>query len=172
MEPLLEARVADTAPQFAVAHPATWLVEPVQSPPEGVSALDLRLVDAAAEQLLGYLQVKAEARENGDPPPSLDERRAEVVLHLSRTGIVAKDDSFEWLTEENDPRSIAVDGWVGGFDFIGEVNGTEVALLAGFVDRGGVTFTFTLLGPLPSADLLGALRCRRVFEIARATLEL
>lgn len=172
MELLLEARVTDTAPQFSVAHPASWLVEPVQSPPEGVSALDVRLVDAAAEQLLGYVQVKAEVREKGTPAPVLEERKAEVVLHLSRSGIVAKEDSFEPLTEENDPRAIAVEGWVGGFNFIGEVNGNEVALTAGFVDRGGIAFTFTQLGPLPAADLLGALRCRRVFEITRATLEL
>lgn len=172
MEPLLEARVMDSAPEFVVAHPASWLVEPVQSPPEGVSALDVRLVDAAAEQLLGYVQVKAEAREKGAPAPTLEERKSEVVLHLSRSGIIAKEDSFEPLTEENDPRSIAVDGWVGGIDFVGEVNGNQVALTVGFVDRGAVAVTFTLLGPLPSADLLGALRCRRVFEITRATLEL
>ena len=170
MEPWLEARV-QKQPSFAVAHPASWLSEPVESSPEHVSALDVRLVDASAEHLLGYVQVRAEQLAKDQPAPSLEERKADAILHLARSGITADEGSFVPLTEESDPRSIAVEGWVGGFEFTGQAGGSEVALRVGFLDRKGVAFALTMLGPTAKDDLLVALRTQRAFEITRATLE-
>jgi hypothetical protein len=173
MEPWLEANVAASAdrPGFTVAHPATWLSESVTPTPEAVSALDVRLLDAEAERLLGYLQVKALRRAPQPAPPASDALKVEALASVERSGFATGAELLP-LTEDDDPRSIAVEGWLGGFTADGTIAGGDVSLRLGFVVRGDVVFTFSLLSPRLANNPLNALRAIRVFEIARATLSL
>jgi hypothetical protein len=158
-------------PSFTFAHPASWLSEPVAAAPEGVSARDVRLVDVKVEELLGYLQVKAE-QHKGAPVPTLEQRKADAFMHMQRSGITPNEVTLQELTKDSDPRSIAVPGWLGGYVLDGENGGSEVSMRLGFVERDEIAFTFMTLGPRLRNNPLVALRTQRVFEIARATLEL
>ena len=169
MEPWLESS-STKEPAFATAHPASWLSEPVAGAPENVSAIDVRLVDAEANQLLGYVQVKAERLPKDAPKPSIETRTNDAIMHLARTGITADPKSLVPLTEQSDPRSVAAEGWIGGFDLLGQAGGEPIALRLGFLDRKGLIFTFTVLSPLAKDDLLISLRTQRTFEITRAKL--
>jgi hypothetical protein len=155
-------------PDFELAFPASW--ESESSPPstDGVSACHLRLVDGKREKLLAYLQVKAVA---GPEKTAADlEQLHEASLDSFRkAGVIAKGTDRP-LTEDEDPRSIAVEGWLGGFTGKAQMRGTVVATRLGYLHRSDVTFSFALLSPLLSDDLHTALRAQRVFEIARATL--
>jgi hypothetical protein len=168
MEPCLE--VSGHNPDFKIAQPNSWISEPVESPPEGVSALDIRLLDANAVELLGYVQVKAVRRADGAPEPSLDDRTQHALVNLARSGFTPDKDSQRPLTPEDDARSIAVEGWRGGVMLTGKIAGGDVSVRLGFIDRGNVSVTFSLLSPPVQANPLIALRTLRVWEIARATL--
>jgi hypothetical protein len=169
MEPCVE--VSGHNPDFTVAHPHSWISEPVEAPPAGVSALDIRLLDADAEELLAYIQVKAVQRDEGAAELSFEERIEHALVNLERSGFAPDAASQRPLTEDDDPRSIAVDGWRGGISLAGQIAGGEVDVRLGFVDRGNVAVTFALLSPPLQHNALVALRALRVFEIARATLE-
>jgi hypothetical protein len=170
MEPWLAA-AADEEPAFSLAYPRSWSVEPVASPPEGVSGLDVRLLDVKGEVLLAYLQVKAERRASGTPPPKLDARLAEAQGKLAGSGVTSTSPPRP-LTEDEDPRSIAVKGWLGGFIGAGRLGDAEIVIRLGFLERAGVDVTFLVLSPTPSDDALIALRAERIFQIARATFAL
>lgn len=170
MEPCLEKQGHD--PDFKIAHPNSWISEPVQDPPPRVSALDIRLLDAHAEELLGYVQVKAVQRAEGTPEPSFDERVEQGLFNLQKSGFTPDPATQQPLTEDDDPRSIAIDGWRGGVRVSGQIAGGEVSVRLGFVTRGDVSVTCVLLSPPLKDNPLVALRTLRVFEIARATLEL
>ena len=162
-------------PDFRVSYPFSWTAEPVTSAWPGVSAVDLRLLDAAGEVLLGYVQVKAQ----GDSPESnelpLPALRDDCVDKLRRSFGFTPSQAFVPLTEADDPRAEAVDGWLGGFAGEEKVsnNGsdTDVAVRLGFIRRGGVTFSLIALSAPVRDDTLAALRTQRAFEIARDTLE-
>jgi hypothetical protein len=131
------------------------------------------LLDAEAERLLGYLQVKAlwRAPLPALPPAAPEALKAEALASVERSGF-ATEAEFQPLTEDDDPRSIAVEGWLGGFSVDGTIAGGDVSLRLGFVVRDDVVFTFSLLSPRLENNPLNALRAIRVFEIARATLAL
>jgi hypothetical protein len=136
-----------------------------------VSALDLRLLDADAEELLAYVQVKAARRAGEAPELTLEERIERALENLTRSGLTPDEEAPRPLTEDDDPRSIAIEGWRGGAVLTGKIAGGVVSVRLGFVDRGNTRFTFTLLNPPLQDNPLVALRGLRVFEIARATLE-
>lgn len=169
MEPCIQAAAHN--PGFKIAHPNSWLSEPVEAPPEGVSALDVRMVDATATELLAYLQVKAVRHEGGAPAVTFGERIEHAIASLERSGFTRSADSQHVLTEEDDPRSIAIEGWRGGVTLTGEITGGAVNVRIGIVDQSNTTVTFTALSPPLRDEPLIALRTQRVFEIARATLE-
>lgn len=171
MEPWFEF-AANKPPRFVVAHPGSWVSEPAPLAPEGVSARDVRLLDANAEELLGYVQVKAERGEPSTPPRSLEERKADAFVHLARSGITPDEATLSELTAASDPRASAVAGWVGGYAFAGKFAERDVALRLGFVERDGVSITFMAMSPPLDQSLLIAMRTLRVFEIVRATFEL
>jgi hypothetical protein len=79
------------------------------------------------------------------------------------------------LTEQDDPRGEAVNGWLGGFAGEEKVheNGsdTDVAVRLGFIRRGGSTFSLIALSAPVRDDTLAAFRTQRAFEIARDSLE-
>jgi hypothetical protein len=171
MEPWFEFAV-NKQPNFVVSHPGSWASEPVTAAPNGVSALDVRLVDAKAEELLGYLQVKGESLERGTPSPALEQRKADALMHMRRSGIAPDESTLRELTQALDPRSLAVEGWVGGYTLAGQIGESEIELRLGFVERDGASLTLMTLCPPLAKNLLVSLRTLRVFEIARATLSL
>jgi len=168
MEPWLRG-AAEDAPAFELAHPATWTSEPVEDPPEGVSALDIRL-PGQDEKLLGYCQVRAE-RLGSAPAPSLEQLDASALVRLKNSGFEpAPGEPAKRLTEDNDARAASVKGWLGGFSSDGTILGGEVTSRRGFIVRDGVVYAFAMLSPRMKNNPLVALRTLRVFEIARATL--
>lgn len=73
------------------------------------------------------------------------------------------------LTEDGDPRAVAVDGWLGGFVAQGRMGTSDVVARVGLIERDGVAVTFSSISPTPTDDPLVALRAERAFQIARAT---
>lgn len=164
MEPWLRG-ATEGDPAFELAHPATWTSEPVEDAPDGVAALDIRL-PGHDDNLLGYLQVRAE-RVHGTP--SLAQLEASALARLKSSGYEPTEEA-KHLTEDNDPRSLSVKGWLGGSTDDGTLMGGEVTARRGFIQRDGVVYAFAMLSPRILNNPLVALRTMRVFEIARATL--
>lgn len=127
------------------------------------------MLDAAGERLLAYLQVTARRRERGEAAPNFVLYQNESQALLTGADFVANDEPRR-LTVEDDPRSEAVDGWLGSFVWSGAMKGGAVSARAGFLDRSDKTFVFTLIGPRLEDDPLIALRSQRAFEIARSSL--
>lgn len=166
MEPWVRALVSE--PSFELAHPGSWLHEPVAAHEPAVSAIDIRLPDADGETLLAYVQVRARQL-NSAPLPPLAALDATTVARLDASGVTLVGSSTA-LTLDDEPRAVAIDGWLGGFRGLGQINGTTIEVLRGYVVRGEIVCTLLALSPLLSVDPLAALRTRRVWEIARATL--
>jgi len=170
MEPWLAATTE--GPAFRLAYPRSWLAEPLAGPAgQEVSAVYLRLVDAEGKTLLAYLRVQAARAAGGQPAPSLEELRESALSQVASAG-VAPAGPLRPLSEEEDPRALAVEGWLGGFAGEARMGESDVALRLGFVRLGEVTFSLSLLSPLTGDDRLAALRAERAFEIERFTLEL
>lgn len=169
MEPWVRAYVAE--PSFELAHPGTWLHEPVAKHEVGVSAIDVRLPDAEGGRLLAYLQVRAR-RLSGEPLPPLAALDASTLARLDASGVSASAsaDTTQPLTQHDDPRAVAIDGWLGGFTGRAQMHGATVEALRGYLVRGDTLVTFLALSPLLQAQPLVWLRARRAWEIARATL--
>ena len=165
MEPWL--RAAAESPSFELAHPASWVSEPVATSPDGVSAVDVRL-PGADDQLLGYLQVRAEWTKNR-PSASLAQLDASAMVRLKNSGFAATEEA-KLLTADDDPRAQSVPGWLGGFSAHGTIMGGDITTRRGFIARDGVIYSFAMLSPRLANNPLVALRTLRVFEIARATL--
>lgn len=157
-------------PDFEVAYPVSWEAEPSPAGTQGVSAVHLRLVDGKRETLLAYLQIKAVAGPE-KTSANLEALHASSLASLRKAGIIAKGKDRP-LTEDEDPRSLGVKDWLGGFTGKAQMGTTEVTTLLGYVHRADVTFYFALLAPLVTDDTLTALRAERAFEIARSTLRL
>lgn len=164
MEPWL--RAAAEHPAFELAHPSSWISEPVEETPEGISALDVKLA-GEDQKLLGYLQVRAE-RLLG-PTPSLTQLDASALVRLQSSGFVATEKAKP-LTQDIDARATSVKGWLGGFTGDGTLLGGDVTARRGFMQREGILYSFAMLSPRIANNPLVALRTLRVFEIARATL--
>jgi hypothetical protein len=165
MEPWLRAATDD--PAFELAHPASWVSQPVEDSPEHVSAVDVRLA-GEDEKLLGYLQVRAERLQN-EPAPSPTQLDASAMVRLKKSGFVPTEEAKP-LTEDNDPRALSVKGWVGGFTGDGTFMGGDITTRRGFMERKGIVYSFAMLSPRTANNPLVALRTLRVFEIARATI--
>lgn len=169
MEPWLSAQGRD--PAFEVAYPISWSATPVAGAPEGVSAVDIRLLNARQDTLLAYAQVKVQRLEEGEAVPPVDRLAAKALEKLAAFGFVASAPP-EPLTDENDPRAAAVKGWLGGFLVKGHSPASQATARLGFAQRAGCLITWLLVSPTVDDDRLVALRAQRAFEIARATLDL
>jgi hypothetical protein len=156
-------------PDFQFGYPASWNAETKTPKPNVTSLVDVRLVSADGNILLAYLQVVAHRRTDTEAAPVLDLCERESLALLEAAGLVPRAEPRQ-LTSEEDPRAEAVSGWLGGFRCEGEMKGARVYARTGFMDRAGITFTFTLLSPLLADDNLLAMRAQRAFEIARASL--
>jgi hypothetical protein len=158
------------APRFAVQYPLSWWEEEAQGEDSNISGLHVRLVDAKQETLLAYVQAKL-AKRAPDAAPILERLQASATSHLARAG-VRLGAPLRPLSDDDDPRALAVKGWLGGFQGEGQLGTSEVKLRVGFIDRDGHDATFLMISPLMLDDPLTALRAQRAFEIARATLTL
>jgi len=169
MEPWAGAEAE--APPFRFAYPVSWSAAPVASPVPGVSAVDLRLLNAKAEVLLAYLQVQAVRLDEGEPVPSLETVTMKGKARLTKAGY-HETQPLTPLGEDQDPRQVATEGWMGGAQGRGRLAQADVIGRLGFVHLGRVVVTFMMICPVPEDDLLVALRAQRAFEIARGTLEI
>lgn len=167
----LWAKAEASAPDFELAHPATWSAEPAAADSEegdgDVSGLHVRLLDAQGKTLLAYLQVKAVRSAAGQL--QLAALHEKSLAQLRRGGVVPLPGE-QPLSADEDPRALGVEGWLGGFSGRARMGDSEVATRLGYVQRAELSFSFALLSPLMADDPLTALRAQRVFEIARATL--
>jgi hypothetical protein len=84
---------------------------------------------------LGDLQVKAQRRPPLAPPSTLEQLKADALLHMRRSGITPDESRAHELTQDIDPRSIAVDGWLGGYTLTRQFADSKAALRIGFMKR-------------------------------------
>jgi hypothetical protein len=96
----------------------------------------------------------------------------EQALKIASKSGVTPQGQPQPLTEAEDPRTAAVEGWIGGYSVPAHMGNADVTLKLGFVRRGDLNFTFVLCSPKSTTDLLSALRAQRTLEIVRARLEL
>jgi hypothetical protein len=157
-------------PRFAVQYPLSWWEEEAEGEDPNISGIHLRLADAKQETLLAYVQAKV-AKRAPAAPADRDQLQASATSHLARAG-VQLGGPLRPLSEDDDPRALAVHGWLGGFQGEGQLGTSEVRLRVGFIDRDGHDATFLMISPLLPDDPLTALRAQRAFEIARATFTL
>lgn len=169
MEPWAGAETE--SPPFRFAYPVSWSEAPVPSPLPDVSAVDLRLLNAKEDVLLAYLQVQLVRLADGEAAPSLETLAAKGKARLAKAGYHETQPMMP-LGEDQDPRQIAVEGWLGGSQGRGRLAEADVIGRLGFVHRARAVVTFMMICPVPEDDLLVALRAQRAFEIARSTLEI
>ena len=167
MEPRLLALGSN--PDFEVVHPISWSAAPVEHAPEGISAVDIRLLNARHDTLLAYAQVKVQRLEEGEAIPPVDRLAGKALEKLAAFGFMASGAPGP-LTDENDPRGAAAEGWLAGFRVDGHLTSSDATARLGFAQRDGFLVSWLVVSPTIHDDLLVALRAQRVFEIARATL--
>ena len=172
LEPWKEVYTKD--PAFGVGYPSSWSAEAVKSSRSGVSEVELRLLDGAGKVVLGYVQVRALRDSEQSKQLPLARLRDENIARLRKSFSYVPSRPFVALTEQDDPRGEAVNGWLGGFAGEEKVseNGseTDVAVRLGFLRRGGNTFCLSALSAPVRDDTLAAFRTQRAFEIARDSL--
>jgi hypothetical protein len=168
MEGWLEA--ATVNPSFETVFPMSWFAEPAESTDSEVSGLHIRLADVERETLLAYLLVRAARKPNAEPTALLG-LVADAMRMLEKSGLALKGDlRRQW--EDDDPRSLGIKGWLGGFVGDGTIADGPILMRLGFIERDDVVFTMALYSPRIEDDLLIALRAQRAFEIVRGGLQL
>jgi hypothetical protein len=169
MEPWQKA--AATGPNFELACPESWRVDPVPSSSPDVSAVDIRLV-SPNETLLAYLQAKAERnRAAVGRRPELLELEAQAMARLRKLGLTPLGPSRAVRPDE-DPWVATAEGWLGGFSGRARLGAAQVLVRLTFIYRGGVILTIAMLSPRFEDDELSALRAHRAYEIAGHTIRL
>jgi hypothetical protein len=168
IEPWLQA--ATTAPDFETAYPRSWSHEAAESAPDTMSALHFRLTDVEQTRLLAYLLVRAQRKQTPEQA-TLPWLLSDTLAMLEKSGLVLAAEP-QPIAEEADPRSLGVEGWLGGFQGQGRVGEAELTVRLGFIARADVVFELALYSPRREDDLITALRAQRAFEIVRAELTL
>jgi len=159
-------------PDFQTFHPFSWFGEKVKPAWEGISAVDIRLLNAAQTTVLGYLQVKAQRALPDHPPRDLAALRDDSLAKLKKALGYVPSRPFHPLTLADDPRSEVADGWLGGFAGEAKLGDSNAAVRLGYIRRAELTFSLLALSAPVRDDTLAALRTQRAFEIARDTLQL
>jgi len=170
MEPWKAAYGAN--PDFQTFHPFSWFGERVKQEWEGISAVDLRLVNAAQTVVLGYVQVKAQRALPGKPPRDVAALRDDSLAKLKKSLGYVPSHPFRPLTLADDPRSEVAEGWLGGFTGEAKTGTHDAAVRLGYLRRADITFSLLALSAPVRDDTLAALRTQRAFEIARDTLRM
>ena len=92
---------------------------------------------------MGYLQVRAERV--SAPKLALEQLEASAVARLTGTGFAPTEPATP-LTETDDPRAMAVKGWLGGFGGEGTFMAGDITTRRGYVELGGIIFTLSTGG--------------------------
>jgi len=156
-------------PDFRMARPASWEVTPAAPPRTDSALVELRLAKVGPTPP-ARLQVTVEPLSAGPSGAPL-ERLRDAALERARALGFVPDGVLSRLTEDDDPRALAVAGWLGGFAGKGRLASFDATVRMGFIRHDGRLATFLAVAPAPPADPLVPLRAQRAFEIARATLE-
>jgi len=160
------------SPDFQTSRPASWSGEKVKQQSKDISAVDLRLLNAAHSVVLGYVQVKAERAGAEGPARDLAALRDDSLAKVKRSLGYVPSRPFQPLTLADDPRSEGVRGWLGGFAGEAKLADSDAAIRLGYVRRGDITFSLLAISAPVRDDTLAALRTQRAFEIARDSLRL
>jgi len=163
-------RAATTKPDFETAHPLSWSHERAESKSGNLSAIHIRLTDAEESKLFAYLVIRAQRRSSSDDA-SLVWLLDDTLSMLERSGLMQTSGPTR-LSEDDDPRSSGIEGWLGGYVGEGRVQEAELTYRLGFIARRDVVFELAMYCPKRQDDLLIALRAWRAFEIGRGALEL
>jgi len=155
------------SPRLRAAYPFSWEAEAVSPSSPGVSAVDVRLADAAKKTLLAYVQIKAEI---APAPPSLETAETDILERMRKLGFVMTVRP-RLIPPALDQRAALVDGWLGAFDIGGKIDKGDAVARMGFIYREGLFFTVVLIGPTLRDDPLVYLRALKAFEIARNTVD-
>lgn len=162
-------RYEGQSPSFELAYPESWQPEQVPAPSGDISAVNLRLLNPAGEALLAYLQVRALVP-SGAAPSSIEQRLADAIQKLQAQKLQPLEQPRR-LSEDEDPRALAVKGWLGTFMArVKTPDGGSADVRLGFVDRSGAQFQLVGISPTLTDDPIAALRAQRTFEIVRETL--
>jgi len=167
MEPWLGAVAA--TPSFRIAYPQSWESELAPSHQGEISGVHLRLLDAQQQTLMAYVLVRAK-RLDAIPQRSLRALIKATTVLLERSEIRPVGQLLP-PSDTEDPRAVAIEGWLGGVIGDGTLGTAEITLRLGFLERKGLLFTLVLCGPKREQDPLTAFRATRAFEIARLTIE-
>jgi hypothetical protein len=93
------------------------------------------------------------------------------VERLKRQGFSPAEEP-RLLSKDEDPRAIAVNGWLGSFLARTQTpDGSNAGVRIGFLDRDQVNFQLVSISPTLEDDSIAALRAQRAFEIVRHTLK-
>lgn len=171
-EPNLEhwLRAHADNPAFSTVYPASWKAEPAEAEGDQRSGLHLRLTDQENKTLLAYLLIKAEPNPFPQPLP-LPELWNEARRMVEASGVKVTS-APKHLTTTEDPRALAVQGWLGGYLADAHLGTADITLRVGFITRANLIITITACSPQLQDDPLVTLRTQRTFEITRAGLEL
>jgi hypothetical protein len=163
-------RVEAKSPGFELAYPKSWQAEAAPSSAKNVSAVNLRLLGAKDEVLLGYLQVRVERAPDKTSSP-IGDRLAKAVEKLEHQNVVLEGQPRR-LTEDEDPRAIVVNGWLGTFVAPAKMpDGSAADVRFGFLERHPIRLQVVKISPTLADDPIAALRAQRAFEIARQTFD-
>jgi hypothetical protein len=168
VEPWVRARTRGLS--FEVAYPQSWSSELVEESSHDDSGIHVRLADIDEDKLYAYLLARAQRR-----PQVTTESSAvwlDIALRMLQASGLEQLGGPARLSDEEDPRSIAVEGWRGGYYGVGRIRDAELYWRVGFVVQRDVLTTFVLYSPKKSDDLHVALRAQRAFEILRGGFEL
>jgi len=163
-------RYEGQAPAFALAYPESWQPEVVPAPATDTAAVNLRLMDPLGKVLLGYLQIQAQVPVTDDSHAF--EGQLDRALEKIRRQDILPIETPRRLSEAEDPRALAVPGWLG--TFVADVqtpDGGSAQLRLGFLDQPDAQFQIIGISPTLEDDPIAALRGQRAFEIARQTLQ-
>lgn len=162
-------RYSGRSPDFELAYPESWQPEAASPSAPSTSAVNLRLLSPSGTALLAYLQVSARAPSEGAANPT-DERLAAALEALARQNIQPKQPPRR-LADAEDPRSLAVAGWLGTFVApVQTPDGGAAQVRVGFLETSQAQFQLVGLSPTLVDDPIAALRSQRAFEIVRETL--
>jgi len=98
-------------PAFETVAPASWAAEPAQSTDKDISGVHVRLI-GSGDTVLAYIAVRALRHASGAKPAQPD-LIAQAKRMAAGSGIQLSSEP-EPISAADDPRSEAVQGWLGG----------------------------------------------------------
>jgi len=153
-------------PAFGFAYPQSWLAEPVAGTPDGIGAVDLRLVDEEGAELLGYLRIKATDLKK-KPGVTAAKLLSQAISEVGQAGIRVGEEDFV--------KSSATDyanlkpGHEGTWITQVERDGKRLEVRVGVRRHPEMAFTVTLIGSAQDDQPYLWMRAKRAFEIVESS---